>query len=156
MLVYLAPRSRFESGSVISQFLLHRNLGIVGCKRYKHYFSQTEMFTFNFGFPCPRGGGGSKLSRLFFYCPPPRPGLESGSGISQFLLHHKLGTFSHKHYYSQTEMFTCKVKFGYLYPRGWGQAVQVGLPCPPTVQVGLPCPPSIWVMQCHQSIIIAP
>ena len=66
-----------------------------------------------------------------FYSPPPGPGLRTGSVISQFLLHHKLGTFSHKHYYSQTVMFTFKVKFGYFCPRGWGQAVQVGLSCPP-------------------------
>ena len=38
-LVYLAPRLGFVSGSVISQFLLHHNLGIFSCKRYKHYFS---------------------------------------------------------------------------------------------------------------------
>ena len=58
-LVYLAPHSGFESGSVISQFLLHRYLGIFSCKRYKHYFSQTEMFISNvqFGYPCLRGGG---------------------------------------------------------------------------------------------------
>ena len=58
-LVYLAPRPEFGSGSVISQFLLHHNLGILSCKRYKHYFSQTEMFTSNvqFGYPCPMGGG---------------------------------------------------------------------------------------------------
>ena len=31
-LVYLAPRLGFVSGSVISQFLLHHNLGIFSCK----------------------------------------------------------------------------------------------------------------------------
>ena len=46
-LVYLAPRLGFVSGSVISQFLLHHNLGIFSCKRYKHYCRQTEMFTSN-------------------------------------------------------------------------------------------------------------
>ena len=46
-LVYLAPRLGFVSGSVISQFLLHHNLGIFSCKRYKHYFRQSEMFTSN-------------------------------------------------------------------------------------------------------------
>ena len=59
-LVYLAPRPGFESGIVISRFLLHHNLGIFSCKSCEHYFSQTEMFTSNvqFGYPCPRGGGG--------------------------------------------------------------------------------------------------
>ena len=56
-LVYLAPRLGFVSGSVISQFLLPHNLGIFSCKRYKHYFSQTEMFTSNvqFGYPSDKG-----------------------------------------------------------------------------------------------------
>ena len=34
----------FGSGCVISQFLLHHNLGIFSCKRYKHYFNQTDVF----------------------------------------------------------------------------------------------------------------
>ena len=33
----------------------------------------------------------------------------------------------YKHYFSQTEMFTSSVQFGYLCPSGGGQAVQVGL-----------------------------
>ena len=59
-LVYLAFRPGFGSGNVISQFLLHHNLGIFSCKECEHYFSQTEMFTSNvqLGYPCPRGGGG--------------------------------------------------------------------------------------------------
>ena len=58
-LLYLAARPGFGSGSVISQFLLHSNLGIFSCKRYKHYFSQIDMLSSNiqFGYPCPRGGG---------------------------------------------------------------------------------------------------
>ena len=71
-LVYLAPRPGFGSGSVISQFLLHHNLGIFSFKRYKHYFSQTDMFSSNiqFGYPCPRGGGQAVQAGLS--CPPPR------------------------------------------------------------------------------------
>ena len=59
-LVYLAPH------------LLHHNLGIFSCMRYKHYLGQTEMFASNaqFGYPCPRGGG--KLSRLVYLAPLPR------------------------------------------------------------------------------------
>ena len=171
-LVYLAPHPRpgFGSGSVISQFLLHHNPGIFSCKRYKHYFSQTDMFTSNiqFGYPCLRGGGqavqagfscatspqdlgqtvssvnsyctiileylvvrdvnlisvklrclhltfssvilvrgvGGKLYRLVYLAP--RPGFESGSVISQFLLHNNLGIFSCKrceHYFSQTGLW---------------------------------------------------
>ena len=71
-LVYLAPRPGFRSGSVISQFLLHHNLGIFSCKGYKHYFSQTDMFSSNiqFDYPCPRGGGQAVQDGLS--CPPPR------------------------------------------------------------------------------------
>ena len=57
-LVYLAPHPGFESGIVISQFLLHHNLGIFSCESCEHYISQTEIFRSNvqFGYPCPRGG----------------------------------------------------------------------------------------------------
>ena len=78
-LVYLAPRPGFGSDRVISQLLLLNSLGIFSCKRYKHYFSQTEIFTSNvqFGYPCPRPGGGGggrggKLPRLVYLAPPPR------------------------------------------------------------------------------------
>ena len=40
-LVYLCPRPEFETHIVISQFLLHHNLGIFSCKSCEHYFSQT-------------------------------------------------------------------------------------------------------------------
>ena len=62
---------------------------------------------------------GDKLSRLV--CLTPCPGFVSGSVISQLLLHHKLRTFSqirYKHYYSQTDMFTSTVQFGYPYAMG--------------------------------------
>ena len=75
-LVYLAPRLEFVSGSVISQFLLHHNLGIFSYKRYKHYFSQTEMFTSNvqFGYPCLWGGRQAVQAGLS--CPLPRIWVE--------------------------------------------------------------------------------
>ena len=147
-LVYLAPRPGFGSGSVISQFLLHHYLGIFSCKRYKHYFSQTEMLHPTFSLVTLVRGVGGKLSRLVYLVP--RPGFESGIIISQFLLHHNLGKFSFKsceHYFNQTELFTSKVQFRYPCPRGGGQAAQASLSCPP---------PRIWVKQCHQLILIAP
>ena len=147
-LVYLAPCQGFASNSVISYFLLHHNLGIFSCKRYKHYFSQTEMFTSNISLVTLVRGVGGKLSRLVYLAP--RLGFASGSVISQFLLHHYLGIFGcmrYKHYLGQTEMFASNVQFGYPCPRGGGQAVQAGLSCPP---------PRIWVEQCHQLILIAP
>ena len=70
-LVYLAPCPGFGSGSVISQFLLHRNLGIFSCMRYKHYLCQTEMFASNvqFGYPCPRGRGQAVQAGLIIIAP---------------------------------------------------------------------------------------
>ena len=71
-LVYLVPRPGFESGIVISQFLLHHNLGKFSLKSCEHYFNQTELFTSNvqFGYPCPRDGGQAVQASLS--CPPPR------------------------------------------------------------------------------------
>ena len=128
--IILTPRPGFEEGIVISQFLLHHNLGKFSCKSYEHYFNQTEMFTSNvrFGYPCPRGRGQAVQDGLS--CPHPRPGFESAIVISQFSLYHNLGIFScksYEHYFSQTEMFTSNVRFGYPCLRGGGQAVQAGL-----------------------------
>ena len=114
-LVYLAPRQGFGSNSVITQFLLHHNLGIFSCKRCEHYFSQTEMFTANISLVTlvqGVGGGwrGGKLSRLVYLAP--RQGSGSNSVISSFLLHHNHGIFSCKrceHYFSKTEMFTSNI-----------------------------------------------
>ena len=71
-LVYLAPHPGFGSGSVISQFLLHHNLGIFSCKSREHYFSQTEMGTSNthFSYPCLRGEG--QAVQVGLSCPAPR------------------------------------------------------------------------------------
>ena len=68
-LVFLAPCPGFGSGSVISQFFLLHNLGIFSYKRYKHYISQTEMFTSNvqFGYPCRRTG--VRFSRQVYLAP---------------------------------------------------------------------------------------
>ena len=65
-LVYLVPRPGFESGIVISQFLLHHNLGKFSCKSCEHYISQTELFTSNFLSVIPVRGVGGKLSRLVY------------------------------------------------------------------------------------------
>ena len=128
LLTYLPTYPGFGSGSVINQLSLHHNLGIFSCKRCEHYFNQTDMLTsmssnIQFGYPCPRDGG--KLSRLVYLAPHPRFG--SNSVTSYFLLHNNLGIFSCKrceHYFSQIEMFTSNVKFGYPYLRGGWQAVQ--------------------------------
>ena len=73
------PCRGFESGSVISQFLLHHNLGIFSCKRCEHYFSQTEMFS---SIILVRGVGG-KLSRLVYHAPPPTtPAQDLGQTVS--------------------------------------------------------------------------
>ena len=142
MLVYLTPRSGFGSGSVIGLFLLHHNLGIFSCKRYKHYFSQTEMFTFNLtSVFLVRGvevGVRASCPGCFLF-PPPGPGLRTGNVINQFLLHHKLGTFSHKHYYSQTVMFTFKLSL-VTFVRGVGGKLS---------RLLYLAPAQYWVRQCH-------
>ena len=147
-LVYLAPTQDLGQAvssvnsycTIILEYLVVRDIYIISVKlRCLHpTFSLVTLV---------RGVGG-KLSRLVYLAP--RPGFESGSAISQFLLHHNLRIFSCKrceHYFSQTEMFTSNVQFGYPCPRGGGQAVQAGLSCPP---------PRIWVKQCHQLILIVP
>ena len=128
-LVYLAPPPQ-DLGQTVSSVLDH-NLGIFSCKRCKHYFSQTEMFTFNiqFGYPCPRSGWQAVQAGLFCPSPPPPPpqtrqAFGSGSVISQFLLHHNLGIFScmrYKHYLGETEMFASNAQFGYPCSRGGGK-----------------------------------
>ena len=78
-LAYLAPPGLgFVSDSVISQFLLHHYLGIFRCKRYKHYFRQTEMFTSNISLvTLVRGSvlseilGGGQDKPHWTACPPP-------------------------------------------------------------------------------------
>ena len=125
--------------TIILEYLVVRDVNIISIKlRCLHLTFSLVILV--------RGVGG-KLSRLVYLAP--RPGFGSGSVISQFLLHHYLGIFScmiYKHYFGQTEMFASNVQFGYLCPRGGGQAVQGGLSC---------SPPRIWVRQCHQLILIA-
>ena len=83
-LVYLAPRPGSGSNSVTSQFLLHHNLGLFSCKRYKHYFSQTDMFTSNiqFGYPCPRGGGQAVQAGLSY--PPAQDLGQTVSSVNSY------------------------------------------------------------------------
>ena len=120
-LVYLAPRPGFGSGSVISQLLLYHYLGIFSCKRYKHYFSQTDMFTSHFSLVTLVRGVGGKLSRLVYLAP--RPGFESGSVISQFIKHSV-----------------------WLPLYGGGeQALQAGLSCPPPMIWVKQCHQSILI-----------
>ena len=83
-LVYLIPRPRFESGIVISQFLLHHNLGKFSLKSCEHYFNQTELFTSNdqFGYPCPRDGGQAVQASLS--CPPAQDLGQTVSSVNSY------------------------------------------------------------------------
>ena len=150
-LVYLAPCLGFVSGSVISQFLLHHNLGIFSCKRYKHYFSQTEMFTSNvqFGYPCLRGGG--QAVQAVLSCPPTKDLGRTVSLVHSYctIILEYLVAIIVEHYFSQTEMFTSNISLVTL--------VQgVGASCPGWFILPPPPPPRIWVKQCHQLILIVP
>ena len=88
------------------------------------------MLTSNiqFGYPCPRGGGAS-CPGWFILSPAQDLGQTVSSVnsyctiILEYLIVRDVNIIS----YSQTEMFTSNVQFGYPCPRGGGQAVQAGL-----------------------------
>ena len=133
-LVYLDPRPGFGSGSVISQFLLHHYLGIFSCKRYTHYFSQTEMFTSNvqFGYPCSRGGGQAVQAGLS--SPSPAQGLSQAlSSVNsyctitlEYLVVRVVNIISVKLRYLRSN-----VQFGYPCPRGGGKLSRLVYLAPP-------------------------
>ena len=129
-LVYLALCPGFGSGSVVSQFLLHHYLGIFSCKRYKHYFSQTEMFTSNvqFGYPCQRGGG--QLSRLVYLAP--RPGFELRHCSVNLIAILENLVVRVVNIFSQTEMFTTKFSSVILVLGVGGKGI---LPPPPPPRI---------------------
>ena len=86
--VYLAPHLEFQSEWIICKFyytIYYRN---ICCKRYKHYFSQSEMLTSNvqLGYALTRGGGQAVQGGLS--CPPPR--ISERIDNPQILLHHLL------------------------------------------------------------------
>ena len=106
------------------------------------------MFTSNvqFGYPCPRGGGQTVQAGLS--CPPAQDLSQALSLVNSYCtITLEYLVVRVEHYFSQTEMLTSNVQFGYPCPRGGGPAVQAGLSCPP---------PRIWVKQCQQLILIAP
>ena len=132
-LVYFAPRPEFGSGRIISQFLLHHNLGIFSCKKYKHYFSKTEMFTSNIqlGYSWPRGVGQAVQDGLS--CPPTQDLSKAVSSTNSYC------TINLEYFVWDINIISVKLR--YLHPklslailvRGvGGQAVQAGLswPCP--------------------------
>ena len=144
----LPPRLGFVSGSVISQFLLHHSLGIFSSKRYKHYFSQTEMFTSNVQFGTLVWGVGGKLSRLVYLAP--HQGFGSNSVINSFLLNHYLEIFSCNYSWTLFQPnwdVYIQHQFGYPCPRGRGKLSRL---------VYLAPLPRIRVKQCHQLILIVP
>ena len=88
MAVYLAPRPEFQWESIIRKFyytIYYRN---IYWKRYKLYFSQSEMLTSNvqLGYILTRGGGQAVQGGLS--CPPPR--ISERMDNPQILLHHLL------------------------------------------------------------------
>ena len=86
--VYLAPHLEFQRELIIPKFyytICYRNI----CwKRYKHYFSQSEMLTSNvqLGYVLTRCGGQAVQGGLS--CPPPR--ISERMDNPQILLHHLL------------------------------------------------------------------
>ena len=109
------PGSGFWSGTFIRQLLLHHYVRICSCKRYRHYFSQTEMFTsnFQFGYLCPRGGGQAVQAGLS--CP--SPWIYVRQFRPSILIELYLGICSckrYRHHFSPTEMITSNVQFDNL------------------------------------------
>ena len=129
---------------------LSRNINIISVKlRCLH--PMVSLVTFDRGLG-GWGGSGASCPGWFIFPtpyppPPPTPGFESGSVISQFLLHHNLGIFSCmrcEQYFSQTDM---QHSVWLPLSEGWGAIVQAGLSYPT---------PRIRVKQCHQFILIEP
>ena len=148
-ILLLAPRLAFVSGSVISQFLLHHNLGIFSCKRYKHYFRQTEMFTSNiqFSYPCPRGGGASCPG--WFILPPAK---DLGRTVSSV---HSYCTIILE-YLVARDVNIISAKLRCLHPISVWLPLSEGCGGKLSRLVYLAPPPRVWVEQCHQFILNAP
>ena len=83
------------------------------------------------GYVLTRGGG--QVVQGGLCCAPPR--ISNRMDNPQILLYHLLQEYlverDIKFYFSQSEMLTSNVQLGYVLTRGWGQAVQGGLSCPP-------------------------
>ena len=154
--------------------------------RYKHYYSQTEMFASNvqFGYPCPRGGGQAVQAGLS--CPPAQDLGQAVSSVNSYctIILEYLVVLDINIIWVKLKclhpMFSlvilvrgvgCKLsRLVYLAPRqGFGSGsvisqfllhhnlVQGVGEWGQAVQAGLSCPlPRIWVKQYHQLILIAP
>ena len=122
--------------TIILEYLIVRNIKIISVKlRCLHPMSSLVTFV-------PSEGWGASCPG-WFILPPPRPGFGSDSVISQFLLHHNLGIFSckrYKHYFSQPEMFTSNVQFGYTCLWGWGASCPVWFILPHAQDLGKAVP----------------
>ena len=79
-LVYLAPSPGFGSGSVISQFLLHHNLGYLVVRDVNIISVKLRCLYLTFSTVILVRGVGGKLSRLVYFAP--RPGFGTNSVIS--------------------------------------------------------------------------
>ena len=143
------PRPVIGSNSVISQFLLHHNLGIFSCMRYKHYFGQTEMFASNvqFGYPCPRGGGQAVQAGLS--CPPAQDLSQAVSSVNSYC------TITLE-YLVVRDVNIISVKLRCLHLTFSSVILVRGVGGKLSRLVYLASTPRIWVRQCHQSILIAP
>ena len=86
--VYLAPHLEFQREWITTNFITPSTTGIFSWKGYKHYFSQSEMLTWNvqLGYVLTRGGGQAVQGGLS--CPPPR--ISERKDNQELLLHHLL------------------------------------------------------------------
>ena len=82
---------------------------------------------------CGGGGGGGKLSRVVYLAPPPRPEFQREWIISNSITSSTSEIFSskrYKPYFSQSEMITSNVQFGYVLTRGGGKLSRAVYPAP--------------------------
>ena len=110
--------------TIILEYLVVRDVNIISVKlRCLHLTFSSVILV--------RGvGGGWQAVQVGLSCPPPRIWVRH---CHQSIL---IAPLSWNIYFSQTEMFTSNVQFGYPCPSVGGQAIQAGLSCPP---------PWIWV-----------
>ena len=108
------------------QILLHHLLQEYLVERDINF---TEMLTSNVQLGCVLTRGGGQAVQGGLSCPPPR--ISQRMDNPQILLHHLLQEYLVERDINFTEMLTSNVQLGCVLTRGWGQAVQGGLSCPP-------------------------
>ena len=102
---------------LLQEYLVERDINLLGC--LLQTFSLVHIDK----------GWGASCPGWFLSCPPLR--ISERMDNLQILLHYLLQEYLVERDINLTEMLTSNVQLGFLLTRGWGQAVQGGLSCPP-------------------------